>query len=654
MYIDVAFSIPGKTLFTYEMPENHGGNSETAASLVGRRVSAPFGSRKRNGIIVHIHTNSEPDLPKEKIRQIHTVLDEYPLFSDEIMQLGQWLAGFYLASFGECLACMAPSMTTKRPRTLERTPQKECIPLQLTADQTKVLHRLMEQKAGYFYLFGITGSGKTEVYLQFAEHVIRQKKTVLYLVPEIALSYQLENILLPRFSHRYAVIHSHLTGAERLAEWKRIQRDEVDIVIGTRSAVFAPLKNIGLIVLDEEQDSSYKSGSTPRYHARQVAMHRAQESQATLLMGSATPSIESWYHMQRGMIQKLVLPHRIGSARLPQIRIINMHFEEQPFSHDLKQLLQENLSAKKQSILFINRRGFAHVFTCKTCSSTLQCDHCSIPLVYHKDTRTMLCHYCGYTCPAPQSCPHCSSLDIRYQNFGSQHIEEELKKQFPQARIARLDSDTTRVRGTALAVLNRFRSGEIDVLFGTQMISKGLDFPNVKLVAIISADIGLNMPDFRASERSFAQIVQVSGRAGRNSPDGVVIVQTYRANDYAIQHAVSHAYDAFYAQEIELRKELEFPPFSRLIRIVFRGRDEQRVRTTAKTVAEILPQASGIDILGPTFCPIAKLAGNYRMHIILLSKNFRALHEYVQNHWDILHKDRSIYAEVDVDPVHIA
>ncbi len=652
MYVDVALPIPIEQVFTYGVPEACITQEDTHGSFIGRRVKVPFGKKLRYGVIVREYHNDTPQFDIKKILQISSLIDKDPILGPEDIARAQWVSDFYFASLGESLACVSPTMKAKKPRSLAQGPSRHEARMTASDDQLAIIQDLMTKEKGWFYLFGITGSGKTEVFLRCAEHHIQQGKQVLYLVPEIALSYQLQHMLLPRFQSRYAVLHSRLTESERLSEWQRIARGDVDIVLGTRSAVFAPLTRLGLIIIDEEQDSSYKSESSPRYHARQVAMHRVKTESAVLLMGSATPSVESWYAMQQGVFARYDLRERIGDSRLPVIRSVDMHFEEKIFSEELLEHLKDTVERKKQSILFINRRGFANVLTCKFCRTTLLCQQCSIPLVYHKKKGIMLCHYCNYSCGVPRYCHSCNSVNMFYRGFGAQLIEEELHRYFPSTQIARLDRDVSAVRGEVQSILERFRNEEISILFGTQMIAKGFDFPEVELVAIISADIGLHVPDFRATERIFSQIVQVSGRSGRRARQGKVFVQTHTPSHHAIQHAIAHEYSSFYKHELSLRKTLGFPPYTRFIRVVFTASSNQKLQQAVSDIAAALPAPSDIEQLGPAMCPIERIAGKYRMHIIFSSPKFGNLHAHIRDILGILRSNHSIRVEVDVDPLH--
>jgi primosomal protein N' (replication factor Y) len=508
-----------------------------------------------------------------------------------------------------------------------------------------------------FYLYGITGSGKTEVFLRVAEFMLKAGKSVIYLVPEISLTHQTAEAIGRRFGSIAATIHSGMSPSARLTEWVRIRRGEIRIVVGPRSAVFAPLGDLGLVIIDEEHDGSYKSGNTPRYHARQVAMRRCSTTGATLLMGSATPSVEAWKLMAEGSIKRLDLTRRLSGGSIPEISKVSLEHTVGCLTKELKDEIRKTAQMGRQTILFLNRRGFAYFYHCRSCGYELTCRHCSVSLTYHKSRERAICHYCGYQTVPPRACPQCGSLDAGYTGFGTELIEEEVRRTFPDLRIRRADADTTGRKGSLQETLAIFKAGGIDILLGTQMVAKGLNFSGVRLVGVVLADTGLHLPDFRAAERTFSLIVQVAGRAGRFFPDGKVIVQTLRPLDPAITRACALDVEGFFAAELIQRKALHFPPYSRLIRFTFRGKETDRVERESKRLASIasalLP--GGADMLGPAECPIGLIAGNFRRQLILRGEAMGVLHaaarlmlgEYEKA------KDSRVYLEVDVDPVSL-
>jgi primosomal protein N' (replication factor Y) len=461
-------------------------------------------------------------------------------------------------------------------------------------------------------------------------------------------------------------MHSRLSGAERLSAWRRIRSGEVRIVAGPRSAVFAPVKNLGLIIIDEEQDASYKAGNTPRYHARQVAMHRCSIAgddggKPLLLMGSATPSVEAWAMIRDKRITRLTLTKRLAGGGLPSIEVVNMARVEGCLSPLLKEEIEKTAEQGRQSILFLNRRGFAYFYHCPKCGYELTCKHCSVSLTWHKgktpDKDRAVCHYCGFSMPPPRACPNCGSLEAGFTGFGTEMIEEEVRRSFPHLRVERADADSTAKKGALEDILGRFKKGEIDILLGTQMVAKGLNFPGVRLVGVVLADTGLHLPDFRAAERTFSLIVQVAGRAGRYFPNGKVVVQTLRPSDPAISCACGLEIEQYYSRELEQRKALNFPPYSRLIRFVVRGKDLPRVKAAVARLAEraapCLPRDA--ELLGPAECPLSLIAGNYRRQIIIRGPHIAGLHKAAVQAlagWETA-KENGCYLETDIDPVSL-
>ena len=433
-------------------------------------------------------------------------------------------------------------------------------------------------------------------------------------MPEIALTGQVVEAATRRFGEKCAVLHSRLTPSKKLAEWRRILRSEATVVVGARSAVFAPVRRLGLIVIDEEHESTYKSGSAPRYHARQVAMRRGAVEGARVVMGSATPSVEAWSQMASGSVGRLPLTRRLAGGAPPAVEIVDMRLEGGPISTKLAEAVRSSHSEGRQSILFLNCRGFSYFFRCGSCGGELRCPNCSVALTFHKDRDALVCHYCGYRAAPPKACPECGSLDVGWAGFGTERVEEEAGRLFPDMRILRLDADSTSKVGELESTLDDFREGRADILLGTQMVAKGLNFPRVKTVGVVLADTSLNVPDFRSAERTFALVVQVAGRAGRFTPDGRVILQTYRPDSPVMRLAAACDAEAFYGLELETRRELGFPPFARLVRVVFRSKEKGKAAAAARDFAELaqglLPK--GAELLGPAECPLGMVAGTAR------------------------------------------
>jgi primosomal protein N' (replication factor Y) len=496
-----------------------------------------------------------------------------------------------------------------------------------------------------FLLHGITGSGKTLVYLELLKRlVLRDGKTAIVLVPEIALTPQTVDRFRAEFGDAVAVLHSALGDGERYDEWLALREGRKRIAVGARSAIFAPLANLGAIVVDEEHESSYKQGETPRYHAREVAIVRARREGAIVVLGSATPSLESWANAARGAYTLITLPERVGGGRLPDVRVVDRREAARAaavrpaaerdaadwlrlvLSEDLEHALSNRLAKKEQSILLLNRRGYAAFVQCETCGFVATCPNCSISLTYHRTPEGLVCHYCRHTEQLPRNCPRCSGPVLRQRGLGTQQVERLLADRFPSANIARMDVDTTSGKWAHAEILDRVGSGEVDVLLGTQMIAKGLDFPNVTLVGVVDADVGINLPDFRASERCFQLLSQVAGRAGRGPLGGEVLIQTRVPNHHAVVCAVNHDYAGFVKEELTARESPAYPPTIRLANVVFSGTTESdTARLAASAVAWLEALSSkrsihGLTIIGPAPCPIERIKNRWRWHALLKSE----------------------------------
>lgn len=509
----------------------------------------------------------------------------------------------------------------------------------LTDEQRQVLDTLLPavdaQAFSPHLLFGVTGCGKTEVYLRAVQHALAMNRTALVLAPEIALASQLEAHFHARFGSRLALLHSGLGNGERLDQWQHVLSGDARVVLGARSAVFAPLERLGIVIVDEEHEPAYKQEDGLRYNGRDLAVLRAQMAGCPVILGSATPSVVSYHHAIQGKYTLLTMRKRVAEQPLPQVEIVDLATVRRSrpdlaFSDQLIGAMGDTLEQGRQSLLFVNRRGFASYMACRDCGAILQCRHCQVSLTLHRSRHCLLCHYCGFRQHPAALCPACGSSRISGGGIGSERIEEEVRQLFPEARVARLDSDTTASRRHYTATLKAVRSGQIDILVGTQMIAKGLHFPRITLVGVVWADTGLGMPDYKAAERTFALLSQVTGRAGRGSDPGRVIVQTYQPRHYSITLARQHDYQAFHQQEIAVRHPLRYPPFSRLVIIRFSGRKEERVEQAAVRVARFLRGhrlAHGSDILGPTPAPLSKLKDDMRWQLLVKSHSSAVLHE---------------------------
>lgn len=695
-YVEVALNVPLNQTFTYStLPDDTEKVSLKEQSLeleldliktkkttvktfspeIGKRAEVKFGNRRLTGIIVKTFDQLPKDLPYDasKIRPLIRVLDEQPVLTQELISLGIWMSGYYLTPIGEILNSMIPSGKRETDSSsfsfTEEFPEQKIVELSKEQiDAIAAITKAGESENKYHYLYGTTGSGKTEVFLQVAENILKKGKGIIYLVPEIGLTPQVIEAVTIRFGSTVAVLHSGLTPSQKLSEWNRILRKEARIVIGARSAVFAPVPDLGLIIIDEEHDLSYKSNNTPRYHARQIAMFRCSKLNIPLLMGSATPSVESWNSISNGQFECHKLTKRLAGGSPPKIKIIDLskqNISGQSISEELFNAVNKAINEKRQSILFLNRRGFNHFFRCSYCGYELKCKNCSVPLTFHKSYNRLKCHYCGWSIEPPSSCPQCGSFDIGYSGFGTEFIESEVKAKFPNARIVRVDTDSLTKKGELQEKLDAFKKGEYDIMLGTQMIAKGLNFPNLKIVGVILADTGLHLPDFRAAEKTFSLITQVAGRAGRYFPDGEVYVQTYNPGAESIYYACNSKVNEFYSSEISTRKLLEFPPFSRLIRLVFRSPNLEDAKSTAYSAKLILTEhlselkkqfsslSEDVEILGESECPINKIAANYRYQILLKSKNIHVLQKMVAHLINDFTHPANVYIETDIDPVNL-
>jgi primosomal protein N' (replication factor Y) len=511
-----------------------------------------------------------------------------------------------------------------------------------------------------FLLHGVTGSGKTEVYLTAIETALAEGRGALLLVPEIALTPQMAGQFFSRFGDQVAILHSAFTDVERTEQWRRIQSGAASVVVGTRSGVFAPVRNLGLIVVDEEHDGSYKQEETPRYNGRDVAIVRAQAAGACVVLGSATPSLESRYNAEKGKYTLLELPGRIESRPMPQVELIDMRQEfletrkQETFSRKLIEALGARLENGEQTIVLLNRRGFSSFVACRACGERVQCINCSLTLTYHKRDRRLLCHYCGYAEKVPSVCPKCQSDKIYFLGLGSERVEEELHRAFPAARIARLDRDTVTGKRQYETILHEFREGNFDILAGTQMIAKGHDIPNVTLVGVVSADIGLGMPDFRAAERTFQLLTQVAGRAGRGSVPGIVLVQTINPDHYAIRLAAAQDYQAFYEKELNFRRMMMYPPFSAMANVLVRSeKKEMAMRMSSELGFLLNPPPEKLRIMGPAEAPVPRLKNEYRYQFLVKAASRKALNELLQRvrHYALEHKWGPTALVIDVDPL---
>ena len=512
-------------------------------------------------------------------------------------------------------------------------------------------------------LHGVTGSGKTEVYMRAIAAVLRQGRSAIVLVPEIALTQQLVQRFAERFASGLTVLHSGLSGGERFDEWRRLARGDARIAVGTRSAVFAPAQDLGLIVVDEEHDTSYKQEEAPRYNARDVAIVRARQNRATVVLGSATPAVESYYNAQQGKYRLVSMPSRVNDRALPAINLVDQRQhggpEERIVSAPLREAIAACLERREQCLILINRRGFAAFLQCRDCGTVSYCDHCSVALTYHRGKHRLRCHYCGFSQAVPTLCAACGSASLRPQGLGTQQVESVLGALFPAARLARMDRDTTRAKGAHGRILRALGEGEIDILVGTQMIAKGHDYPNITLVGVVSADAALSIPDFRAPERLFQLLTQVAGRAGRGEGAGQVLLQTYRPGHESLAFACGHDYAGFFEHETGRRRELMYPPYARLARLIVESPRADSGEAASRRIGQFLqrqvPARSDVAIMGPAEAPITRLHDRYRWHLLLKSASSRALHQCLAAGLKEARREKAFprltRVSVDIDPL---
>lgn len=530
----------------------------------------------------------------------------------------------------------------------------------LNEEQQKVVNQVLEKIDMFqpFLLHGVTGSGKTEVYMNIIETILKEKKEVIVLVPEISLTPQIVSLFKNRFGNKIAILHSRLSDGEKYDEWRKIERKEVSIAIGARSAIFAPFTNLGLIVIDEEHTDTYKQENTPKYSAIDVALWRARRHHCPLVLGSATPSLESYTRAQTGIYKLLSLKNRI-SNQMPQVHLVDMKEEMKQrnsvFSFLLTEKIKEALEKKQQIILLLNRRGFSTIVSCKQCGYTEKCPNCDIPLIYHKKENRLKCHYCNYTSYVINTCKECKSKELQTFGMGTEKLEEEVKKKFVGARVIRMDVDTTRKKGAHEKITNAFRNYEYDILIGTQMIAKGLDFPRVTVVGVMNGDASLNVPDFRSSERTFALLSQVAGRAGRKDLPGTVIIQGFNLDHYSIQCASTHDYDRFFKEEMRIRKTLSYPPYVNLCLIELSSLEYAKCENESIKIANYLKEVlkNKAIILGPSNAQMPKVNKYYYIHIILKFKHTKEIIEELKFLYEKYRSETKIKVEIELNPIRL-
>ena len=660
-YVEIITALPIDKAFQYRVPPGTVFKAE-----VGKRVYIPFNSAKRVGYIVKLEDNPMVDFPKDLI----DIIDEEPIFTPDMIELARWMKDNYFCSWGEALESMIPGVL-KHGKTSMETRVKEVLapvaatdPHEPNQEQKVVLDSVMkcldEKRHEVFLLHGITGSGKTEIYLQTVQRVVSKGKTGVILVPEISLTPQTVESFKSRFGDNVAVFHSKMLESARFAEWKKIKRGEAKVVVGPRSAVFSPFKDPGIFIIDEEHEPSYKQDDVPRYHAREVAIERARVAGIPVILGSATPSLESYHKALLGEYHLVELTQRVSEKELPRVKLVDMRMEMETrtgkyvISRVMAEALKKDVAKGQQALIFLNRRGFSTFVVCRGCGFVLKCKKCDAPLVYHETKKELICHHCGYKEHPTDICPSCNGDYLMYKGTGTQKVEGELRKILPGARIERMDSDTMSKRGSHDKILSEFKQHKIDVIVGTQMIAKGFDFPKVTLVGVVSADANLNLPDFRSGERTFNLITQVAGRAGRGDLGGEVIVQTFTPDNYAVKMAAKHDYGAFYSREIQSRRELGFPPFMNLVKLTIRSKKEENVIKFSENLAKLLTnRVPEIDMIGPVPSPMVKLRGFYRWNILIKCQSRAEMVLKLRTALKGFRKASGVFMSVDVDPMSL-
>ncbi len=661
MFAQVAFPLPLRRTFTYRVPE-----TLESAVRPGIQVQALFRGRAHRGIVVEV----SPRSPREDVRDLTAALGA-PLFDEALLAFTRWIADYYLAPWGEVLAAALPGggegMAGSRAR--RAAAEDPVVPLalpervRLTSEQARAT-RIVEAAARErrfqpFLLHGVTASGKTEVYLRAAAAAREAGGQTLVLVPEVALGSQVVREFRRRFGRRVGVLHSYLAIGERRRNWELARRGALDVVVGARSAVFAPLPALRLVVVDEEHEPAYKQSEQLRYHGRDAAVRRAQMLGIPVVLGSATPSLEAIANAARGKYRRIELPHRVDSRRLPAVRVVDLRRERGAamLSQPLRAAIAERLARREQVLLFLNRRGHSHHIQCRQCGHVPTCPHCDIALTLHLAPAAWHCHYCDHREPARNACSECGGNLLRLSSGGTQRAERELAVELPSARVLRLDTDVAK-RQRPGELLAAFARGEADVLLGTQMIAKGLDFPRVTLVGVLDADVALHLPDFRAAERTFQLLVQVSGRAGRGRQPGEVLVQTCSPDHPAIVAACRHDQRGFVRAELEQRREAGYPPYVRLATLLFSGADAALVEQASERAAEHarrFANAEQVRVLGPAPQALAKLRGRHRWHLLLKGDGAKVRHEAERIlEWaESGDRPSSVRVAADVDPIDV-
>lgn len=658
---EVAVNVPVDDTFHYIVPDGMDAKPYLRAAI-------NFGGRNTIGYIMNITDDkaAAARIRGVRMKELKEIVDDEPIIDARTVEIARWMSQYYIHPFGETLFAVTPGAKREKRyvhpyhftgRLATLNPEQEAA--------FKTISASLGQKKD-FLIHGVTGSGKTEIYKHLVKKALETGKSSIILVPEIALTPQNLERFYESFGEEVTVYHSKLTQSEKLGEWMKAFRGKSRVVIGPRSAVFSPVRDLGLIIIDEEHESSYKSNNSPRYHARQVAFHRAKTEGATLVLGSATPQVETYYYAKKGDFTLIELKGRYGGTSLPEVAILDLKDKEKEknlISVELLKKMIVTLERKKQVLLFLNRRGFSPVMICKDCGHVFQCPNCNVSLTFHRFENKLTCHHCGHGESIPKTCPKCRNENLVELGSGTEKLEYTILSQFPNYRIERMDLDTTRKRTSYIDILEKLKKHEVDIIIGTQMVAKGHDIAGIHLVGVILPDIILNIPDFRSMERCFILLTQVIGRAGRREDRGEAIIQTYLPDHYSIVMAARQDYAGFYEKEIAARKMFNYPPFKRIGRVVFRAQNLGKLELFSKEMKAFIKKtvaskalSKTTEVLGPVSCPIEKLKNNYRHHIIIKSGNINEINGFIRKVRDVFKADplsKFLYMEIDIDPLSL-